>query len=341
MVHQLSQGVGVKLLQELNKLPTVPPHSLFGRPSIKYFYNIPKNQSANRMAIVFSPALAPYAERYALRNPEGWLCAATLTLPSLPPILSVSVYDPPDKCPAIEALLSSILRSHPHFFLGGNFNAVSCPHLELSLTDDLPRHWLRQATTSSPPSLGDTLCIVNPTSLAFTRYKTSHSRSQKRIDLLLASPTLLTHAPLPDCFIDRDNTSTDHHPVSAILDLPSPALPPRPVQTVFRRLNENEKDDLEARIQPWTSWAAQNKQALRSLPLDSLVPILERFFSLKSRVTSIASRPHPPPMFPKLANTSKPCSNSFLPKGPPTFNANTKSFAGIRQKQGPHMKNCV
>ena len=94
---------------------------------------------------------------------------------------------------------------------------------------------------------------MNPTSLAFTGYKTSHRRSQKRIDLLLASPTLLTHSPLLDSFIHSGNTSTTHHPVSAILDLPSPALPPRPVRTVFRRLNEKEKDDFEAKIQPWTS----------------------------------------------------------------------------------------
>ena len=53
-LHQLSQGVGVQVLQELNESPTVPTHSLFGGHSIKYFYNIPKNQNANGTEIFFS-----------------------------------------------------------------------------------------------------------------------------------------------------------------------------------------------------------------------------------------------------------------------------------------------
>ena len=55
--------------------------------------------------------------------------------------------------------------------------------------------------------------------------------------LLETSPTLLTHALLLDSFIDSGNASTEHHPVSTILHLQSPALPRRPVQRVFRRLN--------------------------------------------------------------------------------------------------------
>ena len=192
-------------------------HRLFGGPSIKYFCNIPKNQNSNGTGMVFSPALAPYAKRYALHDSGAWLCAATLTLPGLPSILFVSVHDPPDKGPDVEALLSLISRSHPHCFLGQDFNAVSCPQLDLSLTDDPPRHWLRQATASPPPSLVDTFRTVNPTSLAFIRYKSSHP--------LLASPTLLTHALLRDSFIDSGNTTADHDSVCAILDLPSPACP--------------------------------------------------------------------------------------------------------------------
>ena len=156
---------------------------------------------------------------------------------------------------------------------------MSCPHLDLSLTDNPPWHCLRQASTSSRPGLVDRIRALNPTSVAFTRHKISHRRSQKQIDLLLACLTLLTHAPLLDSFIDSGNTSTDHHPVSATLDLLSPALPPRLVRTVFRRLNEKERDDFEAKIQPWTSWFAQNKQALRRLPLDCLVPIFHAAFT--------------------------------------------------------------
>ena len=153
----------------------------------------------------------------------------------------------------------------------------------------------------SPWSLVDAFRTVNPTSLAFTRCKTSHRRSQKSMDVLLAFRTLPTHAPLLDSFIDSGNTSIDHHPISAIFDLLSPALPTRPVRTVFRCLHEKEKDDFEAKIQPWTSWVAENKQALPSLPLDPLFPSL-MLFSLKSRVTLIGSRPHPPQIFSKLSN---------------------------------------
>ena len=121
-------------------LPLSQHTVFFGGHSIKYFYNIPKNQNATSTAIVFSPALATYAGRYALHNPEGWLCAASLTLPGLPPILFVSAYVPPDKRLEVEALLSSILKSHPGFCLGGDLNALSCPHLDLSLADDPPWH---------------------------------------------------------------------------------------------------------------------------------------------------------------------------------------------------------
>ena len=197
--------------------------------------------------------------------------------------------------------------------------------MDLSLTDDPPLHWIRQATTSSPPSLVNTFCTVNPTSLAFTRYKTSNRRSQRRIDLLLASPTLLTHAPLLDCYIDSGNTSTYHHPVSAILDLPSPALPPKPVRTVFKCLNEREKDDVEAKIHPWTYWVAQNKQALRGPPLDSLVPIFDAFFTEVTGHSHSITSPSAPNI-PKPFKHLKPLLKQLPPAKSPHFQHKCKEF---------------
>ena len=48
---------------------------------------------------------------------------------------------------------------------------------------------------------------------------------------------------------------------------------------MFSRLNEKEKDDVEAKIQPWTSWVVHNKRSLRSPRLDSLVPIFDALFT--------------------------------------------------------------
>ena len=130
MLQQLSQGVGVQLLQELSEPPTVLTHSLFGSHSVKNFHNIPKNQNANGTA-----SGMPFI------TPKAGCVPQQETLPRLPPILLVTVYVPADKRLEVEALLSWILKSHPNFFLGGNFNAASCPYLDLSLTDDPCWHW--------------------------------------------------------------------------------------------------------------------------------------------------------------------------------------------------------
>ena len=172
--------------------------------------------------MVFSPELSPFAEHYALNNPEGWLCAATLTLPPYSPVLFVSVYAPSDKRAELEELLVPLLQKHDHYIIGGDFNAVPCTLLDLILTDDHPWHWLRQSVTSTPPRLIDTYRLVNPLTSECTRYRTQSRLSQKRIDLILASPANLPHVSLLDASIDTQNRTTDHHPVDAIFDVPSP-----------------------------------------------------------------------------------------------------------------------
>ena len=67
--------------------------------------------------------------------------------------------------------------------------------------------------------------------------------------------------------------------MDAIFDLPSPSSPPQPPRTVLRRLTDKEADDHTASIHPWTSWIVQKKAVLLSLPLSSLLPIADAFFS--------------------------------------------------------------
>ena len=74
--------------------------------------------------MVFSPELSPFAEHDALNNQEGWLCAATLTLPGYSPILFVSVYAPGDKRAEVEELLVPLLQTHDHYIIPADFNAV-------------------------------------------------------------------------------------------------------------------------------------------------------------------------------------------------------------------------
>ena len=187
----------------------------------------------------------------------------------------------------------------------------------------------------------DTFRTVNPTPLALTRYKTPHRRSEKRIDPLLASPALLTHVPRLDSFIDTENTSTDLHLVSAILDLSFPALLPRPVWTVCGRFNEKERDNCDAILQLWTFWVAQNKQALsKPFHLTPWSPSLIFFFTEVTghfhSITLTSAR-----NIPKALEHLKTSPSSFPRQALPTFSANMMSFAWSLQKSEPRMKNCV
>ena len=64
------------------------------------------------------------------------------------------------------------LQKHDHYIISGDFNAVPCPLLDYSLTDDPPWHRLRQSVTSSPPRLVDTYRVANPLTSEITRYRT-------------------------------------------------------------------------------------------------------------------------------------------------------------------------
>ena len=227
-LHHLSVGIGVQLLQEINTPPSVQRANVFGGCSLKCFYNIPKSKNANGRAIVFLPEFAPYAEAYDLHDPEGWLCAATLSLPAYPPVLILSVHVPHNKRPEVEALLVPLPAKNPHYILGGDFNAVPCPVTDLHRADDEAWHWLCKLVTASDPLIIDTCRMINPTTTEFTRYSTDNRPSCKRIDFILASPSLLPHAPLLGSSMDTQDRSSDNHPVLAIFDIPSPIPFPPP-----------------------------------------------------------------------------------------------------------------
>ena len=55
ILHNLSCGVGVQFLQELQEPPSLPSRSLVDGRVIKYFCNIPRGTRANGTAVVFSP----------------------------------------------------------------------------------------------------------------------------------------------------------------------------------------------------------------------------------------------------------------------------------------------
>ena len=94
---------------------------------------------------------------------------------------------------------------------------------------------------------------------------------------------------------------------------------------MFRRYNETEKDDFEAKIQPWTSWVAQNKQALRSLPLVSLVPIFDAFFTeVTGHFHSITSPSTP--NIPKAFKHLKTLLKQLPPAGSPHFQRKYEEF---------------
>ena len=119
----------------LQQAPSFPSRFLVGGRSVKHFGSIPPSAKSNGTAVVFSPKLPPFAGRWAL---DGWLSAATLTLSGYSRNLFVFVYAFNDKRPEVEKLLVPLLQKYDHHIIGGGFNAVPCPLLDLSLTDDPP-----------------------------------------------------------------------------------------------------------------------------------------------------------------------------------------------------------
>ena len=106
----------------------------------------------------------------------------------------------------------------------------------------------------------DKFCILHQDAIAYTRYKNQLLPCDTTIDLILLSQPLISTPSLllTGASIIQHDVTSDHHPISATVNLPfTPAHPTPQPRTLFRRLTQSEELEFHKTIQPLQKWASQ------------------------------------------------------------------------------------
>ena len=219
-----------------------------------------------------------YTSCVSPRDSDGLICGAKISLPEAPPLHVFSVYSPPvcTGAPApyrhtIQGVLASYFNDHPNHILGGDFNCVLDPELDQhSLVDLHEWHWLTGEVEYLPSTLVDKFRSEHPCLKQYTRYASDRWDSEARLDYIFASPRLVSHFPLLDASVLTDYTISDHHPVVAVFQCPSPILlsqPPLP-PCIFRKLSSDEKQQFSKSVQLISDWCRDLQDAPARAPLE-------------------------------------------------------------------------
>ena len=150
----------------------------------------------------------------------------------------------------------------PNVLLGGDLNSVLEPLLDMEgATTPNTWPWLMGMVKGQgqiEPRLIDHFRSLNPTTLAYTRYRTSNWPSSKRIDLFLG--TLSFSSTFPPCSSDvmDSDKSSDHHPLRLTFSTPyAPPLPPdTPPRVAFRSLKATELETCRRLLAPLGDWCS-------------------------------------------------------------------------------------
>ena len=140
--------------------------------------------------------------------------------------------------------------------MGGDFNA------QVSSWDTNGKtvnkwKWLSSLVEEKKDAV-DSFRIKNNDTLAYTRYRNPLLPCDTRVDLLLLSQPLIATPALQvlEAHIIQHDVSSDHHPISASIELPfTPAHPLPQPHTLFRRLNQSEELEFLKSIQQLEQWA--------------------------------------------------------------------------------------
>ena len=155
--------------------------------------------------------------------------AVELTLPGLLPILLVSLYAPPahpenEYRNKVEGLLEPLLAKYESVIMAGDFNAVSCPLLDVrGMRPPKQWDWFQGllGKREAPASFTDCYRMARPMGSQFTRFPTVHQPSASRLDYFLASDPLLGQLELVDCFPQEFDDTANHYPSVCIFVAPS------------------------------------------------------------------------------------------------------------------------
>ena len=221
--------------------------------------------------LAFSPLLSQFVTPCDNPDKDGLITAALLTLPGAPPLLVASVYAPAGEVwrRKVETSLHPLLKQIPSFLLGGDFNCLIHPALDSQgLLSDNHLPWIRHSATATPPLLGDTYRLANPTTREFTRYPQGHPTSSSRLDYIFISPSSLEKMSLSDASIHSENRATDHHPSSCTLSVPpTPCHSSTFTKRVFRKLNKSGISTFNNALKEMSDWCQSFTPLIKNIPL--------------------------------------------------------------------------
>ena len=301
ILHFLNEGYDIILLQELNSPPLLPQRYAFGNDRAKVFSNVCGHKHG--VSVIAGPRIARYTSCVPPRDSDGLICGAKISLPEAIPLHVFSVYSPPVRpgAPApyrdtIQRVLASYFNDHPNHILGGDFNCVLDPELDQhSLVDLHEWHWLTGEVEYLPSRLVDTFRSEHPSLRQYTRYASDRWDSEARLDYIFASPRLVSHFPLLDASILTDYTISDHHPVVAVFQCPSPILlsqPPLP-PCIFRKLSKDQKQQFSNSIRLISDWCRDLQDAPARAPLEEIIAATDSLLMQVGSAYHKITRPKP------------------------------------------------
>ena len=301
ILHFLNEGYDVILLQELNSPPLLPHRYAFGNDRAKVFSNVCGHKHG--VSVIASPRIARYISCISSKDSDGLICGAKISLPEATPLHVFSVYSPPVRTGApapyrdtIGRVLASYCNQHPNHILGGDFNCVLDPELEQhSLVDLHEWHWLSGEVEYLPSRLVDTFRSEHPSLRQYTRYASDRWDSEARLDYIFAFPRLMSHFPLLDASVLTDYTISDHHPVVAVFQCPSPLLlsqPPLP-PCIFRKPSSDEKQRFTKNIQRISDWCQDLQDVPARARLEEIVTATDSLLMQVGLAFHKVTRPKP------------------------------------------------
>ena len=239
----------------------------------------------------------------AQRQRRAYLWCQNIPSGSNSPTRLLSLPPPPVRTGApapyrdtMQRVLASYLNDHPNHILGGDFNSVLDPELDQhSLVDLHEWHWLTGEVEYLPSRLVDTFRSEHPSLRQYTRYASDRWDSEARLDYIFASPRLVSHFPLLDASILMDYHISDHHPVVAVFQCPSPILlsqPPLP-PCIFRKLSSDEKQQFSNSIRLISDWCRDLQDAPARAPLEEIIAATDSLLMQVGSAYHKITRPKP------------------------------------------------
>ena len=301
ILHFLNEGYAIILLQELNSPPLLPQRYAFGNDRARVFSNVCGHRHG--VSVIAGPHIARYTSCVPPRDSDGLICGAKISLPEATPLHVFSVYPPPVRTGApapyrdtIQRVLASHFNDHPNHILGGDLNCVLDPELDQhSLIDLHEWHWLTGEVEYLPSRLVDTFRSEHPSLRQYTRYASDRWDSEARLDYMFASPRLVSHFPLLDASVLTDYTISDHHPVVAVFQCPSPILPSQPPlpPCIFRKLSSDEKQQFSNSIRLISDWCRELQDAPARAPLEEVIAATDSLLMQVGSAYHKITRPKP------------------------------------------------